>query len=82
MATALIGMTRDEAARYIEQILEDVRNVVDENCDDIRHYPDSWGDFRYLQGYAEATIRAFALLLTNGEYRCYISEVRYPSKGF
>ena len=38
------------------------------------------GDFRYLQGYAEATVRAFVLLLTDEEYRRYISEARYPSK--
>ncbi len=79
---ALTEMTRDEAVRYIERVLKDVRNVVDGNYDDIRYYPGSWGDFRYLQGYAEATVRAFVLLLTDEEYRRYISEARYPSKDF
>ncbi|EFI24547.1 hypothetical protein HMPREF9016_00726 [Neisseria sp. oral taxon 014 str. F0314] len=82
MAMALTEMTRDEAVRYIERVLKDVRNVVDGNYDDIRYYPGSWGDFRYLQGYAEATVRAFVLLLTDEEYRRYISEARYPSKDF
>lgn len=78
----LTEMTRDEAARYIERVLKGMRNVVNGNYDDIRYYPGSWGDLRYLQGYAEVTARAFVLLLTDEEYRRYISEARCPSKDF